>query len=57
MSEWAPLPDHIDLSYLQETQEKWIERVCPDGVMGMIKRIVGRHKKPRSWRGIDHYRC
>ena len=42
MSDWAPLPDHIDLSHLQETQEKWIERDCHDGVMGRIKRIVGR---------------
>ena len=41
MSDWAPLPDHVDLSHL-ELQEQWIERDCPDGVMGRIKRIVGK---------------
>ena len=40
MSDWAPLPDHVDLGHLQETQEKWIERDCPDGVMGRVWRWI-----------------
>ena len=38
MSEWAPLPEHVDLLRYEETQQRWLERDCPDGVMARLKR-------------------
>lgn len=38
MSEWAPLPNEIDIPRYEETQQRWIEHDCPDGVMGKLQR-------------------
>ena len=34
MSEWAPLPNEIDLPRYEAVQQQWNERDCPSGVMG-----------------------
>ena len=40
MGEWAPLPEEIDLPRYEETQQRWIERDCPDGVMARVWRSL-----------------
>jgi len=38
MSEWAPLPNEIDIPRYEAVQQQWNERDCPDGVMGKLQR-------------------
>lgn len=40
MSEWAPLPNEIDLSHYEAVQQQWNERDCPDGVMAKTFRAL-----------------
>ena len=40
MSEWAPLPEHVDLPRYEEIQQEWNQRDCPDGVMSRLWRWV-----------------
>ena len=37
MGEWAPFPDEIDLPRYEETQQRWIQSDCPDGVMARLR--------------------
>ena len=38
MSEWAPLPEHVDLPRYEEIQHEWNQRDCRDGVMSRLWR-------------------
>ena len=40
MSEWAPLPEHVDLPRYEEIQQEWNQRDCRDGVMSRLWRWV-----------------
>ena len=40
MSEWAPLPNEIDIPRYEAVQQQWNERDCPDGVMAKIFRTL-----------------
>ena len=40
MSEWAPLPNEIDLSHYEAVQQQWNERDCPSGVIGRLKTLM-----------------
>ena len=42
MSEWAPLPEHVDLPRYEEIQQEWNQRDCPDGMMSRLWRWVSR---------------
>ena len=39
MGEWAPLPEHVDLSLCEEIQQEW-SRDCRDGVMSRLWRWI-----------------
>ena len=36
MSEWAPLPEHVDLPRYEEIQQEWNQRDRRDGVMSRL---------------------
>ena len=40
MSEWAPLPEYVDLPRYEEFQQQWNQRDCPDVVMSRLWRWV-----------------
>ncbi|WP_114988367.1 hypothetical protein [Synechococcus sp. N19] len=40
MSEWAPLPEHVDLPRYEEIQQEWNQRDCHVGVMSRLWRWV-----------------
>ena len=48
MSEWAPLPNEIDLSRYEAVQQQWNQRDCPSGVMAKIFRTLGSRRQPKN---------
>ena len=40
MSEWAPLPEHVELPRYEEIQQEWNQRDCHVGVMSRLWRWV-----------------
>ena len=44
MSEWAPLPEHVDLRRYEEIQQEWNQRDCHVGVMSRLWRWVSSQK-------------
>ena len=40
MSEWAPLPEHVDLPCYEEIQQECNQRDCPDGMMSRLWRWI-----------------
>ena len=43
MSEWAPLPEYVDLPRYEEFQQQWNQRDCPDVVISRLWRWVRRY--------------
>jgi hypothetical protein len=40
LKDYAPLPEEIDLGHCEQMQQRWVERDCPDGVLGRLWRWV-----------------
>ena len=36
MGEWAPLPEHVDLTRYEEIPQEWNQRDCSDSVMSRL---------------------